>query len=293
VGERVAIDLSLDGTPQEAQVNRDQLEQVLLNLAANARDAMPRGGRLSISTSNVHLDDAHGTHDYVAIAVTDTGSGMSPEVREKLFQRFFTTKESGRGLGLGLAAAHRFVEESSGVISVKSEVGQGTTVLLYLPHAAPNSQPLVENMRSGVEPVPVARGGETILVVENDAPVRRVVRALLEEQGYRVHEAPSGEEALQMLGEKGVHADLALVDVVMPGMSGTSFAGELKGRGLGVKVLFMSGHTDRALAEHGLFDVEGMLRKAFSPSTLLEKVREAIEAPDENGHENGGEARLA
>jgi nitrogen-specific signal transduction histidine kinase len=278
-GDRVEVVLAVDEDAGDVMTSREQLEQVLLNLAANARDAMPAGGRLFVSVTPVALagEDGPGCHRagaYVAIRVSDTGTGMSPEVRERVFERFFTTKAQGDGNGLGLAAAHRFAKACGGCISVRSAEGAGTTITLCLPRA--DGEATTSPPRSD-EALP--RGTETILLVEDDASVRGCVHALLEAQGYRVLVASSGGAAIEVATGQDGPVDLLLTDVVMPGMSGRALADVLESMGLASRVLFMSGHTDVTIRER---DVEpsshAFLRKAFSPAELLFKVREILGA---------------
>jgi signal transduction histidine kinase len=287
VGDDIELVVAIDDDAGDVTADRDQLEQVLVNLAANARDAMPGGGRLFIATTPVTLvggegegsDASTGADEsasmcgaYVALRVSDTGVGMSPAVRERVFERFFTTKEPGEGSGLGLAAAHRFARANGGCISVRSSEGAGTTITLCLPVAdgkatsAPPSHELLP------------RGSETILVVDDDTSVRSVVRALLEAQGYRVLDAASGKGALDVVAQAGaIH--LLVTDVVMPDMSGLSLVDSLVARGSTMKVLYMSGHTDKMIRERGLDEGSSLLlRKAFSPAELVLKVREVLEA---------------
>jgi nitrogen-specific signal transduction histidine kinase/ActR/RegA family two-component response regulator len=280
-GDRVEIALAIDEDASDVMTSREQLEQVLLNLAANARDAMPSGGRLFVSVTPVTLagEDGPGCHRagaYVAIRVSDTGVGMSPEVRERVFERFFTTKGQSDGNGLGLAAAHRFAKASGGCISVRSVEGAGTTITLCLPRARADAEAMTSPPRSD-EALP--RGTETILIVEDDASVRGCIHALLEAQGYRVLVASSGAEAVELAAGQDAPLDLLLTDVVMPGMSGRVLADVLESLGLASRVLFMSGHTDVTIRER---DVEpsshAFLRKAFSPAELLYKVREVLAA---------------
>ncbi len=283
VGEGIEIAVDVDADLGEAILDREQLEHVILNLAANARDAMPRGGRLTIRAANVNLDDVEAAaHDcasggaYVVLTMTDTGAGMTPEVRERIFERFFTTKVPGRGTGLGLASAHRFVTASGGCISVRTAPGQGTAVILCLPRVAPQPVTIAPPRLS----TPIPGGNETILLVEDDEHVRHVVRVLLEEEGYKVLDASSGEAALAVASTQGTHVDLVLTDVVMPGMSGRQLAEQLHEAGHGAKVLFMSGHTDDAIDAHGVsVTSHSIIRKAFSPADLARKVREVLAAP--------------
>jgi two-component system cell cycle sensor histidine kinase/response regulator CckA len=279
VGDDVELVLTNDEDAGDVIADRQQLEQVLLNLAANARDAMPTGGRLVVSTTPVTLvgqeEVEHGIAGaFVALRVSDTGTGMSPEVRERVFERFFSTKPQGEGTGLGLAAAHRFARASRGCISVRSAEGSGTTVTLCLPrlNGALNAPP-----PSSHQLLPL--GSETVLVVEDDAAVRSVVRALLEAQGYRVLDAGSGRDALETVARESKPIDLLLTDVVMPQMTGRALADVLAAMGHTMKVLFMSGHTDPVIGERGVSaGSRHLLRKAFSPTELIVKVREVLSA---------------
>lgn len=281
LGDDVEIRVVRNDHEAEVKVDRDQLEQVILNLAANARDAMPRGGRLTLTASTVTLasneassNDCPRAGAYVALAITDTGVGMSKETRERVFERFFTTKPPGQGSGLGLATAHRFARQSGGCIAVHSEPGNGTTVTLYLPRK--------DGTRSSPSPrqqEPLPRGSETVLLVEDDDGVRGVVRAVLEEQGYRVLATRSADAALDLVVHDAPPIDLLLADIVMPGLSGPALAHKLEAAGLQMKVLFMSGHGEDEIRTHGL-DGENapILRKAFSPTDLACKVREVLDA---------------
>jgi two-component system cell cycle sensor histidine kinase/response regulator CckA len=292
LGEEVELVIANDEDAGDVVVDRGQLEQVLVNLAANARDAMPGGGRFQVATTPVTLvggedetPDASLAEStsrpiggaqsgaYVAIRVSDTGVGMSPEVRERVFERFFTTKPPGEGSGLGLAAAHRFARASGGCISVRSTEGTGTTITLCLPRApadATSRPPSHERL---------PRGTETVLLAEDDETVRTVMRALLEAQGYRVLEAGSGKAALEVAAREPGTIDLLIADVVMPEMSGRVLADTLAAMGITAKVLFVSGHTDRTIRERGVNEgSSALLRKAFSPAELLTKVREVLGA---------------
>ncbi len=234
MGEDVELVVTNDEDAGDVIADRQQLEHVLLNLAANARDAMPKGGRLLISSTPVTLvGQGEGAEDvqagvYAALRVSDTGVGMTPEVRERVFEHFFTTKSPGAGTGLGLAAAHRFARASRGCISVRSTEGAGTTVTLCLPRLSgtPTSPP----PPSSHELLPL--GTETVLVCEDDTAVRGVVRALLEAQGYRVLDAASGRDAIDLAARETAGVDLLVTDVVMPEMSGRALADALAARGL-------------------------------------------------------------
>jgi CheY-like chemotaxis protein len=212
--------------------------------------------------------------EYVTLSVSDTGVGMSEQVREHLFERFFTTKAHGEGTGLGLATAHRFVTESGGAITVSSELGLGTSVVTYLPRAV--SAARVEALPRPLEEAP--RGSGTILVVDDDDLVRRATRSVLEECGYEVFDARSGDVAVAELERRQRAVDLVLVDVVAPPMGGRELVDQLEAQGLPVKVLFMSGHDDAVIEQHGVsLRRDAILRKAFTPSDLAHKVREVLE----------------
>ncbi len=274
-------------------MDQTQIVQVIVNLVVNARDAMPEGGRLTIRTANVVLDplrlSSHlGTNregqtaghlevepdEYVRLAVSDTGVGMSEEVQAHIFEPFFTTKERGKGTGLGLATVYGIVKQSGGHIWVYSEPGQGAIFRIYLPRVSEAIQPssyvgLGEEMPSG---------GETILVVEDDADVRDLARRVLQRQGYTLLEAGDGEEALRLAARHPGSVHLLLTDVVMPGMSGVALAEDLAQTQPDLKVLFMSGYLDDAVAHHGVLeDSVAFLRKPFTPKTLARKVRAVLD----------------
>ena len=279
LGDDVELVVANDEDAGDVSADREQLEQVLLNLAANARDAMPGGGRVFVAATPVSLvgqdeGEPAPAGKYVALRVSDTGVGMSPEVRERVFERFFTTKPHGEGSGLGLAAAHGFARASGGCISVRSAEGAGTTVTLCLPRLETMPSPLPPSSQQRLP-----RGTETVLVVEDDKSVRGVVRALLEAQGYRVLDAASGAAALETVATESGPIDLLVTDVVMPAMSGPALVEALASRGKAMKVLFMSGHADAVIRERGVAaGSSNLLRKAFSPNELLLKVRESLDA---------------
>jgi two-component system cell cycle sensor histidine kinase/response regulator CckA len=285
-GDAVSLRLVLDDDAGAVIVDRQALDHVLLNLAANARDAMPGGGQLTIGAARVGIGHADlldcQAGDYVALTVTDEGSGMTPEVRERVFERFFTTKDAGHGTGLGLAEAHRFVTESGGCITVRSEPGQGTTVVLYLPRVQPDASDVA--LVPPREVPDFRRGSETILVVDDDDQVRCVVRAVLEERGYRVLEAASGAAALHLVDRHGDVVQLVLADVALGDMGAGVLLDRLRRRGHDTKVLLMSGHSDQVIEAHGVAPDRVVLRKAFSPLELALRVRESLDASSGAAH---------
>jgi PAS domain S-box-containing protein len=282
LGEDVELSLSLGAALHSIKADQNQIEQILMNLAVNARDAMPRGGRLSIATANVALDAESlrdspeiAPGDYVCLEVSDTGCGMDREVLGHLFEPFFTTKEQGKGTGLGLATVFGIVKQSSGHIHVQSAPGQGTTFRIYLPRFHPS-----ETAEAAAPSVPSApRGGkETLLVVEDEDGLRSLAIHTLRQRGYHILEASDGEEALEVSRRYAKPIHLLVSDVVMPRLSGSDLAARLLVERPDLKVLFMSGFTDSALFRHGILsgEVECLL-KPFAPKDLAEKVREVLD----------------
>lgn len=257
-----------------------QLEQVLVNLVVNARDAMPAGGKLIIETANVVLDEFYAeTHievtpgSYVMLAVSDTGTGMPPDVQKHLFEPFFTTKETGKGTGLGLATVYGIVKQHGGSIWVYSEVGQGTTIKVYLPHVGAQVAPMPQP--SAPETLP--RGVETVLVVEDEDAVRNMVIRVLRAQGYAVLEATNGVHAQRLAHDYTGEIHLLIADVVMPQMGGKALADRLLHSRPQMKVLFVSGYTDDAIVHHGQLDHDVIfLQKPFTPAQIARKVREVL-----------------
>jgi two-component system, cell cycle sensor histidine kinase and response regulator CckA len=257
--------------------------QVLMNLVVNARDAMPNGGKLTIAINNITLDESYtDTHagavpgNYVMLSVSDTGVGMTDEVKAHLFEAFFTTKLSGKGTGLGLTTCRTIVQQSGGHIGFYSEVGLGTTFKVYFPRV----EQLFAVVARPIQPGPLPRGTETLLVVEDDQSVRHLARGMLEAQGYEVLTAPNGQEALRVVNQsQGQPIALVVTDVIMPLMSGKVMAEWLKTTYPELKILFTSGYTDEAIARHGVLEtgVE-FLPKPYSRSTLVHKVREMLDA---------------
>ena len=288
IGEDISLELAAAEGVHRICADRGQLEQVVMNLAVNARDAMPSGGTLRIFTDAACLDEAFvarhagataGPH--VRVTMSDTGIGMGPDVLAHLFEPFFTTKEQGKGTGLGLATVYGVVKQSGGYISVDSIQGVGTSFTLHFPVAAADSaaehpgQPATQ---------PVA-GSETIMVVEDQEEVRAVVCQALRARGYRVIEAANGPLALTLLSENPGPLDLLLTDVVMPQMSGRDLAERAAVMRRGVRVLYMSGYTDDAIVHHGVLEPDiAFLPKPFTPAQLLEKVRQLLDRPSLNGN---------
>jgi PAS domain S-box-containing protein len=292
IGEDIELQAELAPDLGRTRADPGQIEQVLMNLVVNARDAMPRGGRVTLETANAEMDEAYvrdhlGARPgrYVSLAVRDTGLGMDAETQKHIFEPFFTTKEKGKGTGLGLATVYGIVKQSEGYIWVDSAPGTGTTVRVYLPWA--EAEPVAEEpTRSVVRDDVPARGTETVLLVEDEEMVRRMTREVLEGAGYHVLEASSGFEALRVSSGHGGRLDLLLTDVVMPGMSGRELAERLAPVRPGIKVLYMSGHTDDAIFHHGVTQAgTGFLQKPFTPDALERRVRdllgrvEAVTAP--------------
>ena len=279
------IDLLTATAPDLGQVLADpgQMEQVLMNLVVNARDAMPGGGKLTIETANITLDDGHirareglAPGRYVMIAVSDTGSGIPPEVVSRIFEPFFTTKEQGKGTGLGLSTVHGIVRQNGGHIEVYTEVGQGTTFKIYLQRVDEAS----EAPRTAAAGPVRLYGTETVLLVEDEETIRRVVRESLVLHGYSVLEAEDGSEAISICNRTEQRIDLLLTDVVMPMISGPEVAQRVVGGRPELRVLFMSGYTDRALVHQGLRAAHtAFLQKPFTPDTLLRRVREMLDEP--------------
>jgi hypothetical protein len=281
LGEDVELATTLDPATGAVSADPGQLEQVLLNLAVNARDAMPGGGRLSVGTSRLAITEEHVERrhrlppgDYACLAVTDTGVGMDDATQAHLFEPFFTTKEVGKGTGLGLATVYGIVKQSGGYIWVYSEPARGTTVKVYLPR--------VPGVAEAAAPAPVptvVRGGhETVLLVEDAAPVRTLARRSLEARGYRVLDASDGPAALELSARHTGGIDLLVTDVVMPGMSGRELAERLAPQRPGMKVLYTSGYTDDAMVRQGVLTAGvAFLQKPFVPDTLARKVRDVLD----------------
>ena len=280
IGEDVQIVLRLRHESALVNADRGQVEQVVMNLAVNARDAMPKGGTLTIETAHVELDEQYAlTHlaakpgHYVVITVTDTGTGMTPEVKARLFEPFFTTKEPGKGTGLGMATVHGIVTQSGGSVGVYSEVGKGTSFKVYFPRA--------DATETAVDtPAPVAQpraGTHTVLVVEDADGLRELARRLLQRQGYTVLIAGDAEEAVRLFRENP-SIDVLLTDVVMPGASGPELTRQLVEQRPGLKVIYMSGYTEDTIVQHGVLKPGiAFLHKPFTSDTLGRKLREVLD----------------
>ena len=285
IGEDIELRVGLQSELGNIKADPVQLEQVIMNLVVNARDAMPKGGKLSIETTNVYLDEAYAREhvsvvpgDYVMLAISDTGCGMNEETRQHIFEPFFTTKEQGKGTGLGLSMVYGIVRQSEGNIWVYSEEGRGTTFKIYFPRVSAHAE---EHKRtSGALDGP--RGSETILLVEDAELVRNLARQVLEGAGYRVLEAANAEAAIDLCEKiNGDRIDLLLTDVIMPGMSGNEMSRVLLVKQPGMPVLYMSGYTDDAIVQHGVLEAGiNFLQKPFTPGALAMKVREVLD----NGH---------
>jgi two-component system, cell cycle sensor histidine kinase and response regulator CckA len=280
LGEDIQLSVLFADGLSKVKVDPGQIEQVIMNLAVNARDAMPQGGRLTIETSNVELDESYAaTHvsvkpgSYVLMSVSDSGCGMDERTREHLFEPFFTTKESGRGTGLGLSTAYGIVKQSGGSIWVYSEPGLGTTFRIYFPRVSAGSP----SMPATVRPATPISGPATILVVEDETAVRSVAQRILASAGYSVLTASSGHEALNLCERHTGEIHLLFTDVVMPGMGGRELVERIVRKRPNLAVIYTSGYTDNAIVHHGTLDPgTNFVGKPFNASALLGKVREVL-----------------
>jgi two-component system, cell cycle sensor histidine kinase and response regulator CckA len=283
IGEHIEIVLALHPNVWKVKVDPSQLDQVLVNLAVNARDAMPHGGRLSVTTNNVVVDSETARRggstqsgQHVLLTVADTGVGMDEETREHLFEPFFTTKEVGKGTGLGLSTVYGIIRQSGGFITVVSEKGKGAAFKIYLPC-------LEEELRGfeacGDASAELPRGTETILLVEDEEVVRTMTKNILEDCGYTVLPASNGKHALEVLAAHEGAIDLLLTDVVMPQMGGRRLAERMKDVRPATRILYMSGYTDDSIIRHGVLEeTAAFMEKPYSPETLARKVREILDA---------------
>ncbi len=288
LGETVDVETVLAGGLWPTYADANQLENALINLAANARDAMPGGGKITIETANAFLDEAYASQfgdvsagQYVLMSVTDTGGGIAPDMISHVFEPFYTTKETGKGTGLGLAMVHGFVKQSGGHVRIYSEVGHGTTVRIYLPRLRDPED--ISAAPAAAEPAPIgeirAREGETILLVEDNDGVRAYAKSTLEELGYRVLEASTAKQGLSLL-DGARRVDLLFTDVVLPGgMSGRQLADLVQRQRPSLPVLFTTGYTRNAIVHHGRLDPNvNLLNKPFTQQDLARKVRSMLNA---------------
>ena len=281
IGEDIELRTVLAEDLGRVRADPGQIEQVIMNLGVNAKDAMPDGGKLTIETANFDLDEEYARNHvavtpgrYVMLAVSDTGVGMTPEIKEKVFEPFFTTKEKGMGTGLGLSTVYGIVKQSGGNIWVYSELEKGTTFKIYLPRVDEPPEEMVKKVVKEVLP----QGSETILIVEDNEEVRKLAMRVLEKQGYNVLEASNGDDALHLPKERKESVHLILVDVVMPGISGRQFVEQFKEVCRDCKVLYMSGYTENGIVHHGVLE-KGMnyIQKPFTIEGLARKVREVLD----------------
>jgi len=279
MGDDVEIFLPSKSSTAVVEADPGQLDQIVLNLAVNARDAMPRGGKLIIDTGVFDIDQTFAmehsmtTGRYVMLAISDNGTGMDESTRTRIFEPFFTTKETGKGTGLGLATVYGIVKQSGGHIWVYSEPGQGTTFKIYLPSA---EEKLGLGAQDQAEPLPDKREGITILLAEDDALLRKLTRKMLEEHGYKVLEATNGEAALEAISRHASRIDLTLTDVAMKGMNGPDLVLRLMDLHPGMKVVYMSGYTGELIAHQGLQSGIPLLEKPFTRAALLKTIDETL-----------------
>jgi CheY-like chemotaxis protein len=279
IGEDVRLATRLEPDLGSVKADPCQVEQIIVNLVVNARDAMPRGGRVTIETANTTLDERAVLKHvsvkpgaYVMLSVSDTGSGMDQETQQRIFEPFFTTKEIGKGTGLGLSTVYGIVKQSGGNIWVYSEPGMGTVFKVYLPRIDDATAVTAEKPETIV-----LRGSETILLIEDEDVVRGLTKKILMQAGYNVLDAKGGEEAIRVCSAYPGPIDLLLTDVVMPEISGKEVADRLVELRTGIRVLFMSGYTDEAIVQHGVLDASvEFLQKPFTWFGLTRKVRDVL-----------------
>ncbi|MGC0771445.1 MAG: ATP-binding protein, partial [Candidatus Acidiferrum sp.] len=281
MGEHIEMVTRCGASVGNVKADPAQVEQVIMNLVVNARDAMPKGGRLTVETFNVDLDSTYARDHvsvkpgaYVMLAVSDTGMGMSVETVAHIFEPFFTTKESGQGTGLGLSTVYGIVKQSGGYIWVYSEPGKGTTFKVYLPRVTE----VAESKTGAVQPPGAGKGSETILLVEDEEAVRELASRILSAKGYSVVVATSTQEAEQLATKHAGEIHLLLTDIIMPGTSGRELARRITERHPRTRVLYMSGYTDNVLAQGGVLETGlSFLQKPFTPGALVQKVRDVLD----------------
>jgi signal transduction histidine kinase/CheY-like chemotaxis protein len=285
ISEHIALIIRLEAEPGIIKVDPAQLEQVLMNLAVNARDAMPGGGKLTIETSNIYLDDAYcRLHsglvpgDYVMLSISDTGCGMDEKTEENIFEPFFTTKEPGKGTGLGLSTVYGIVKQSGGHIGFYSQLQKGTTFNIYIPMAADAEAAGFKAKEQESKEPKAVEGSESLLVVEDQEHLREMMVESLKLYGYRVIAAQDGAEALEICQQKKQSFDLLITDVVMPEMNGKELAEKIVRQSPGIKTLYISGYTEDTIGDHHIL-LEGLsfLPKPFSPTALAQKVRQILD----------------
>jgi two-component system, cell cycle sensor histidine kinase and response regulator CckA len=280
LGEDIELCVRLGSDLGQVETDEGQIEQVLVNLAVNARDAMPNGGRLVIETASITVERQHSSESgplqpgrYVTLLICDNGTGMSPEAKEHLFEPFFTTKEVGKGTGLGLAMVYGAVQQNHGHIAIDSELGRGTSIRIYLPRVDDPRKDPADNTRPAL-----AGGVESIFVVEDEKQVRTLAVRILARQGYQVHAYGSGEDALAALSRMDQPVDLLLTDVIMPGMNGRDFAERAQRLRPGLRVLFTSGYTDDVIVRHGVLEqCIDFIPKPYSVECLTRRIREILD----------------
>jgi signal transduction histidine kinase len=277
LGDNVELVLLTSKGLGRVKADPAQIEQVIVNLATNARDAMPQGGKLVIETANVDLEEGPGSKNlavkpgsYVMLAVSDTGIGMDQATRSRLFEPFFTTKEPGKGSGLGLATVYGVIKQSDGQVTVYSQPNCGTIFEIYLPRITEKASPALAKRGS-------AKGSESILLVDDEEGVRRLVTAVLRSNGYEVLEASNGAAALSVYEKNSHKIDLVVTDIVMPQMSGIELAKQLEARAPGLKIMYMSGYRDNPIGGSGGETSHAFLHKPFTPDALLATVREVLD----------------
>ena len=289
IGENIKLRISLAPDLIPAKGDRGQLEQVIMNLAVNARDAMPGGGILSLQTGRAEIAGETCPRAYAAIiapgnyallTMTDTGIGMDEATMSRIFEPFYTTKEQGKGTGLGLATVYGIIKQSGGFIDVKSAPGNGSVFSVYLPFAETPLQDKDKDKASARVKEPPIKGQETVLLVEDEESLRRVGARVLLAAGYTVLTAADGQAAVKLIGERGKSVDLLMTDVLMPGMSGRELARELARRKMIGRTLYMSGYTDDAIIKYGVLEPGiAFIYKPFTVDALLLKLREVLDGP--------------